>query len=158
VYLPDDTTIALGAFLVAALAGLHSVRTAQKQGKMQEEQLDIQRKLAAYDLRDHEAAEERSKRAEIRVILERDPDRFILTNVGQARALDVRLHVEAFEYKGAILEAELRRKLPISVLDPGTEVTFGALVAWQHSPAFNVRVTWSDSDGSPREFETVLHT
>ncbi len=145
-----DTFIALGALLISAISAFHSVRTSNRQTKLQEQ-------LAAYQLRAHKAAEERSKRADVRISLEWGPDRFVLANVGEARALDVRLEVEAQDYTGAISEAELRRKVPISVLDPRREVAFGALVIWEHSPAFDVRVMWNDIDGTPRRLETVLY-
>lgn len=148
--LATDALVAFGALLISALVAYHLVRAAKRHTRLQEQ-------LATSGLKVHGGEEERSKDADIHVTLERHPDSIVLLNVGESRALDVRLKAESHNNTGRISEPELRRRTPIPVLEPRQACAISAEVLWEHSPAFDIVVTWTDVDGTPQRLETVVY-
>ena len=152
------TWIALGALLLAGIATVYAVRITARYARLQGEQRELSARLARYEHAAHQEAEERGQRADLRVSLHRSPDRIVLVNAGVGRAADVNLTAEDRNRTGShINPRDLRRNLPIRSLASGAECAFEAFVLWDYQPTFDVRVTWTDPDGSPREFETVLY-
>lgn len=150
--------IALGALLLAGIAIVQSVGTAARQRRIEEEQRQLVERIGRYEHAVRREAEERSQRADLRVSLHRDPDRIVLANAGEGRAMDVNITVEDRNRTGShINPRDLRRNLPIPSFAPGAECTLGAFVLWDYQPTFDVVVTWTDLDGTAREFETVLY-
>ena len=148
----------LGALLLAGIATYKWLRASAHQVKLQEELRQLAERIDRYEHAARQEAESRSQRADLRVSLHRDPDQIVLVNAGKGRAADVNLTVEDRNRTGShINPRDLRRNLPIQSFGPGAECVFDAFVLWDYQPTFEVLITWTDLDGTSREFETVLY-
>lgn len=78
--------------------------------------------------------------------------RFVVQNIGPARARDVRLRIESEEGKNPpIVESELEKKFPVGELDTGGALALQAIITTGTGIHFTATVSWQDPDGSRRE-------
>jgi PAS domain-containing protein len=148
--LSPEAWIALAALLVSFAFGLHSILTSQRLTRLQE-------LVAEADLRVRREEEEWSRRARLRVRLEKAPDQIVLWNDGGSDAMNIRLQVRS---RGSVkdpIERDARRKLPLPRLRPDDPAIFSAFVLWEHGPVFDVEIRWQDPDGSEQCEEVTLY-
>jgi hypothetical protein len=148
-----DTWIALAALIVSVGAILFSWVTSRRLNRLQVE-------VAEAELRRHREDEEWSRRASVRVRLQRDPDQFVIWNDGGADASNVDLQVHCLEApnRDPVEQARRHRKLPIPRLRSGDKQGVGAFVLWDYTMTFQVVVKWTDPDGAERADEEILRT
>lgn len=145
-----DTWIALAALIVSVSAIVFSWATSWRLNRLQAQ-------VAAAVLRKHEAEEEWSRHAAVRVRLQKDPDQFVVSNGGGADAKNVELQVSRPDGgTDPIEQARRRGKLPIPRLLSGDEYAIGAFVLWDYELAFEVEVIWTDPDGTERREREIL--
>ena len=78
--------------------------------------------------------------------------RFVVTNIGETSALDVRFSVDAEREKNPPVSAgDLQRIFPVKELGPGEAVTVGAIITPGTGLHFRGVVSWKDPDGSEQE-------
>ena len=133
--------ISVAAFAVSVLSFLNSWRLDRLQARK------LKRELA-----DDEAARKRAYEADIRVEVQKSPDRIVLHNSG-APALDVTL---AFVGSDPIIASE-HQKLPIPRMPHGATVPLDAAFSRDNAPPFDVIVHWTAGDGQPRESKHTVY-
>ena len=110
-----------------------------------------------YDIRAHKRNEEALARADLRLRLERHPDRVVVRNHGGAEAKDVHLQVVARGRTNPVITQHAQRKLPLPRLGSEEECAFDALVFWEAETMFDAVVTWRDPNGKTQKVEQPLY-
>ena len=78
--------------------------------------------------------------------------RFLIQNVGDASASDVRFEVQAEKGRNSPVSAhDLEHLFPIANLPPGEQVSIGAIITPGTGLHFRGVVTWRNQDGSAQE-------
>jgi hypothetical protein len=78
--------------------------------------------------------------------------RFVVQNIGPAKARDVRLSIESEEGKNSpIVEGELEKKFPAAELAVAAAVSLQAIITTGTGIHFTATVSWQDPDGSRQE-------
>jgi len=126
--------ISLAALLVSALSLAISCWNAWRVGRLQARKLE--QELA------------RANEADMRVELQRSPDRIVLHNDGAAPALNVTL---AFDGALDPITASEHAKLPVARMVHGDAVPLDAAISRDYAPPFDVIIRWTTGDGEPRE-------
>ena len=132
--------IAIAALTISALSLGISFWNAWRVGRLQARKLE-------QELADAAAARERANEADVRVELQRNPDRIVLHNAGAAPALNVTL---AFDSLDPIIASE-HAKLPVARMAHGAVVPLDAAFSHDSAPPFDVTVRWTTGGGEPRE-------
>jgi hypothetical protein len=149
--------------LVVAIISLKSSSTVKKKQvslrEKQEELLDLQLKhrkeIMKRDLSDHLP----EKAADIRVSLEGSSQkaRFVIRNWGDAPAANVNLYIEPVDGRTSpLIEGDVKTKLPIPRLAPGTDCALIAAISFDSGTTFDVSWSWREVDGTEKQKNSRL--
>ncbi len=153
---------AVGSLVVAIISLISSSTVKKKQVSLrekQEELLDLQLKqhkeIIKRDLSDHLPG----KAADIRVSLEGSSReaRFVIRNWGDAPAANVNLNVEpANGHTSPLIEGDVKSKLPIPRLAPGSDCALIAAISFDSGTTFDVSWSWREVDGTEKRESSRL--
>lgn len=148
--------------LVGLVAVVISVTSLVCTRRVQVEQLELQRTTAALAKKQLEIIireENSSNNAHIDISIEQHTNahKFVVTNVGQGVAKEVSFSVEPHgKGDNPIIESDYREKIPIPILKPGGSVGILAAFSMGDATAFDVVLSWKNSNGNMIEDQTFV--
>ncbi len=168
----DFSTTQIITWLIALVAGIVAVVSLHRTGKVQKQQLHLQKKqeeltdlqLDALRKQAEIAAsahvEAPQEKADVRVDLEkvgRGDYRFIITNWGTVPAREVTFELElADDQRSPLVSGDYDEKIPIQELAPGSRVPLWAVITLGMSSSFPACWTWRNPDGSTETRRSLL--
>lgn len=134
------------AFLSLLLHWLRSGRA----NEIQEEQLEIQRRLKDLEMAAEEERREAQQRADLRIECP-TASRLEIVNVGQGTARDVTIDMECPGGKSPFLAGFEEEHLPIPEIEPFGGYGFTVAFRMGCAPPLDAELAWIDEDGEQRE-------
>lgn len=147
--------------LLSIIATVISLVSLVRTRRMQEEQLKLERITAELSQRqlDRMTLEaEESKKADVRVTLERNRNdfRFRIRNEGKAKAKDVWVTLDSEGSDNPLVGSEYKNKIPIPFLSPDDEAFLIAAIHIGSSGKYTLSARWINEDGSQSRKEFFL--
>lgn len=148
--MPDDTTIALGALLVAALSAIGTIWVGRRQ-------LTMQGELTRLQVKQLKAVQASQATARLVCKYHKHAGRLYLSNAGGGAARDVHFELKCPNGSSVIPSDDAAILDPLAILAPGEEISVMAHFAMGCYPPMNANARWTDPDGTERE-EQILVT
>ncbi len=153
---------ASGSLVVAIISLKSSIKVKKKQMRLREKQEE----LVNLQLKHHKMIMEKElsdhlpeKVADIRVSLEGSTRkaRFVIRNWGDSPAVNVNLNVEPVDgHTSPLIEDDIKSKLPIPRLTPGSDCAFIAAISFESGTTFDVSWSWREVDGTEKKESSRL--
>ena len=153
---------AIGSLIVAIISLWISSKVKKKQVDLrqkQEELVNLQLKHHKLIIEKEFAGDSSEKAADIRVSLEGDSKKahFIIRNWGVSSAANVNLNVDPVDgHISPLIESDVKSKLPIPRLAPGSDYKLIAAISFNSGTAFDVSWSWKETDGTEKRESSRL--
>ncbi len=153
--------IAICAIIVSIISIYFSRCANQRSLKLQEEQIEIQKRITQIEESRERDRVIQSQKAYLKAKLqklqkkdERNSYHLVIENVGQGTARNVKAMLD----RKPIIKhpAILPDQQEITLIGPASEISYIMAVTLSCSPPFEFKVTWEDDSGEPGEYITTL--
>ncbi len=151
--------ISIVTAIVSVAAFWQSHCAAKRSAKVQEEQVEMQKRITQIEEAREQDRVIQSRKAYLKAELrknERGSYRLVIKNSGQGTARNVKATLDG----KPILEhpAINPSQQEITLIGPYSEISYIARITFGCRPPFKFKVTWEDDSGEPGEYETTLTT
>lgn len=154
--------ISLLAGVIAFVALYRTHRVAQRQLKLQETQVELQKEQSALARLQRQQIEERQKLqsvADVGIYIAQSVDghRFFLRNLGPATACGVNVWVDSIRTgKSVLVAGDAQSKLPRAKLFPRDEIPLISAITMDTGNTFIARLRWQNESGDVTTKEVEL--
>ncbi len=147
--------ITLVISLIAVIISIISLITSNKTQKKQIELQRSQSKLAEHQL--NLLKEEEAEKQKAKIHVSYYGNRFLIKNIGQADATNVRFNIESTEGKNSpLVKDDFESKIPIDKLIPGSEIFLHAAITFDTGTNFKASWSWKNPDGTSDSKESFI--